>query len=401
MTEQAVKENGGVSRRSFLKGLATVGAGVAFISPALKMAKADSYGTFSAIDLSEAQLIEMQRKMLRIRWITRTMCDAGLTEEWLIARKPETHPVAGHEGTIIGAITALQPGDYQQGYHRSWGHAVGMGAEVKLIMAEAANMSTGLNKGYGGSLHLMDKEKGMLGEDGVVGPAVILGAGAAYGCRAKGEGQIVMGFMGEGTISTPYTWIAFHNATKHSLPYVGIVENNAYQGNKHFRYQSPLRNYTDIVAGLREKGMNSAIVDGMSALDVYSVTKAAVDRARAGDGPSLVECKCYRYYDHNKLTGVTPGTLGAWGLAYRSDREQAHWIAKDPVATHRRTLVAWDILSDAEADALEDEVIQECRDGLEFARTSPKPVSEDALKYVFMSPDDDPLPRQLATCPLY
>lgn len=399
-TEERV--NGGVSRRSFIKGLATAGASIAFLSAGLKSLKADPWGpAFGDVDLPDDKLIDMQRKMLRMRWFTRTMFDTYLTEKWVQDRRPECHPVAGHEATIIGAVAALNDNDWVQGYHRSWGHSIAKGASLNALAAEAINFTTGTNKGFGGSLHIMVKDLYMLGEDGVVGPAIILGAGAAYGVRAQGTGQIVMGFAGEGTIATPYTWIPLHEAAKHKLPWVLVIENNGYQGSKDWRVQSPMTNWIDIAAGLREVGMNTRVVDGMDILEVYSVAKEAVDRARAGDGPSIVECKCYRYYDHNSLTGAQPGRLGAWGLAYRSDRELMTWLAKDPCATFRRTLVAWGVLTEAQADALEQEVIQECKDAIEFAKNSPVPKPEDNLTTVFPSGDVKILPRQLADCPLY
>ncbi len=387
-----------ISRRSFIKTMAAAGVGATFFSNGLKMAQADSYGLFGALDLSKEQLIEMQRKMLQIRWYERTVIDSMLPGDREKFRCTTAHTACGHEAAIVGVCTALNKDDWVQGYHRSHGHAIAKGAEIRRVAAEITSKSTGTNKGYGGTMHIMQKDVGMLGEDGIVGPGGVLGAGAAFALRARGSKQVAVTFGGDGHAASPYFYIALHEATIFKLPFIYVIENNGWQVCNPFEGSTPMKNVADITKAL---GIPGTVVDGMSALNVYSVAKQAVARARAGEGPSLIEAKCYRYYDHSGTPGATPGTLGAFGLWYRPDREVKYWLAKDPIETHKRALINWGVFTEAEANELETSVKKEIADAFKFAAESPVPKPEDALKNVYVEDEGTVLPRQLPDCPLY
>lgn len=397
--------SGTLSRRYFLKGLAAAGAGAAFISSGLKMAKADPYGLFEASDLTEDQLIEMQRKMLQIRWYERTVADRMLTVRGF---RGYGHFACGQEGVVVGVCTALNADDYIVGTHRSHHHAIAKGADIPQLAAEITFKATGTNKGFGGSMHLLQRDVGMLGEDGVVGPGGVLGAGAAFGIKARGTQQVAVTFGGDAHLTSPYFQCAIHNAMKYQLPFIYVIENNGYQIAQAFRgpaymtmerrwgCSTYLDSHIEVAKGYRMPG---AVIDGMSALNVYSRMKESVDRARAGDGPSLIEAKCYRYYDHFGVAGARPGVMGSFGLGYRSDAELNNWLARDPVVMHRRTLVDLGVLSESGADDLEAEVKDEIAQAFQFADDSPVPNAEDGIKYVYR--EGLVAPRQLPECPLY
>lgn len=398
-------EKSGVSRRNFLKGLAAAGAGMAFISGGLKLVRADSYGPFEAAGLSDEQLIEMQRKMLQIRWYERTVADKMLTVRGF---RGYGHFACGQEGVAVGVCSALNKDDYILGTHRSHHHAIAKGADIPKLAAEITFKATGTNRGFGGSMHLLQRDVGMLGEDGVVGPGGVLGAGAAFGIKARGTRQVAVTFGGDAHLTSPYFQCALHNAMKYQLPFIYVIENNGYQIAQPFRgpaYMEPdrrwgcqtyLESHVEVARGYR---VPAATVDGMSVLTVYNRMKEAVDHARAGEGPALIEAKCYRYYDHFGVAGARPGVMGAFGLGYRADAELNHWLARDPIVIHRRTLIDLGVLTEADADQLEADVKDEIAEAFEFADESPVPNAEDGIKYVYR--EGLVSPRQLPECPLY
>ena len=400
------KKKGMVSRRSFLKGLAVTGAGIAFLSSGLKLAKADPYAPFDpAANLSNDQLIEMQRKMLQIRWYERTVADRMLTQRGF---RGYGHFACGQEAVAVGVCSALNKDDYIVGCHRSHHHAVAKGADLAKLAAEITFKATGTNQGYGGTMHLLQRDVGMLGEDGIVGPGGVLGAGAAFGIKARGTQQVAVTFGGDAHIASPYFPCALNNAMKFQLPFIYVIENNGYEVNAPFRgpaYMTTdrpwsaatyLESHAEIARGYH---VPAAVIDGMNVLEVYNRMKEAVDRARAGQGPSLIEAKCYRYYDHLGASGSKAGVLGAFGLSYRPDSEVRSWLARDPIEIHRQTLIAMQVLTEDDANQLEADVKNEIAQAFAFADQSPVPNAEDGLKYVYRQ--GLVAPRQLPECPLY
>jgi acetoin:2,6-dichlorophenolindophenol oxidoreductase subunit alpha len=389
----------GISRRGFLKTMAAVGVGAALASQAPRFASArDQLNA----ELTPEQLVDMQKMMLRIRWFDRTVGDRQLSGGY----RSYMHASCGHEGIAAGVNMALRRDDYVTGYHRSHHHTIGKGADLNRTAAEIEYKATGVNKGYGGSMHLMQKDVGMIGEDGIVGPGGIMAAGVAAAIKARGGDQVSVAYGGDAHFTTPYFALALHRAMQYQLPFIYVIEKNGYQTSKPVKGpgyltnglsgQSYLDSHTEISRGFR---MPSFTVDGMSAVEVYTVMKAAVDRARAGLGPSFVEAECYRYYDHFGVGGAKPGELGAFGRAYRSDREVRHWLAKDPIVLHRRYMIDLGIQTEAEADELEEEMKAEVAAAFKFADDSPVPDARDGLKLVYVK--GTVLPRQLPECPLY
>src|SRR5690606_19586313 len=169
-------------------------------------------------------------------------------------------------------------------------------------------------------------------------------------------------------------------AALYKLPMIAVVENNGYQVSSSQHHTNSLVNLHQFGAGLE---IAHEAVNGMDVMAVYAVTRRAVERARAGEGPTLIETKTYRFYDHAGLAGAKPGQLGAFGLPYRSDAEVNAWIAEDPLPKLRKQMVMNNVFTEEEADAMEAEVKQLVADSIEFARQSPLPQQDAALQHVF------------------
>jgi len=395
--ENEKKDGGGFSRRDFLKSLAATGAGIAFFSSGVKLAKAVGLEreVYWAGELSKEQLLDMYDKMLKIRWFDRTVIDLMQTKKGF---RGYAHAYCGEEAVSVGACSALTKDDWMIGYHRSHGHGIAKGADVKKMVAEIIFKAAGTNKGYGGSMHIMQKDVGMMGEDGVVGPGAAMAAGAAAALKARGKGQVALCFGGDAHATTPYFHIALNESATHRLPFIYVIENNQYLDarGQHISECINVRDIADMAAAYNIPGH---VVDGQDVLEVYNATKGAVDRAQAGDGPTLIEAKTYRYYDHFGARGAKPGVMGAFGLGYRSDREVRSWMARDPIVKHRRTLISWGMLTEVEADEFEAKVKKEIEEAFEWADKQPVPKAEDGVKNVFV--EGTVLPRQLADCPLW
>jgi len=387
-----------ITRRSFLGSMVAAGVGTAFLSPA-RSAKGDGWVQFSdGGDLTDQQLIEAYRRMLTIRWYDREVFDRNLTKRgYMTGTLPHGSP--GEEAIGVAVGFALKRTDWIVGTHRPHAHALGKGADLKATTAEILFRQGGTNKACGGTMHLCQKDVGMLGEDGIVGSSSLIGPGAAFGALANGKGEVVVAFTGDGAMSSQHVYTGLTNASRLKLPYICILENNGYASTVGTPQMSNphLSEFTSIPRGLN---VPAYTVDGQDFIAVYALVKQAVDRARAGEGPTFIEAKTYRYYDHNGVAGVKPGVLGAFGLSYRPDREVRHWIDRDPIAILRRTLVTWGVLEDAAAAKIEDEVRKEVADTYDWAEKLPNPQPEAGMAMVFRS-GPPILPRQLASCPLY
>jgi len=360
------------------------------------MAKADSYREFDAQDLSNEKLLDMYTKMLKIRWYDRTCMDRALTVPNF--RATGCHWSPGQEGVSVGIMSCLNKDDWMAGNHRSHGHALAKGADLWKMAAEITTKAAGTNSGFGGTMHIMTQEVGMLGEDGVVGPGAGYAAGAAYAIRARGTKQVVVAFGGDAHMVTPYFNMACHNAARFKLPFIYVIEANGYQINTPFEISTHLKSATAITKAYEFPGVT---VDGQSCLNVYSVMKTAVERARAGEGPTLIEAKTYRYYAHNGVAGAKAGRLGAFDLPYRSNKELLFWLNKDPIEIHKNTLVSWGVVTKDRAEEINLQVKKEVEDAFDWADTQPVPKAEDATKYAFAKVEPYVLPRQLGNCPLY
>ena len=365
----------GVSRRSFVKGLGALGAGTTFFSGAAKQARAQ-YGSNYVDGLSAEQLTAMYTDMLKIRlWETKVkdlILEGGF--------RGVAHLYVGEEAVAVGVCHALRKDDYIASTHRGHGHLIAKGGDLGRMLAEITHKATGYCKGYGGSLHITDVSLGILGMNGIVGASHLLAAGAAYGIKVKGTDQVAVSFGGDGSIQGPFFTSAANSAATWKLPWIGVIENNGFQI---WVRATNVFGIVDLARRADGYGIEGRVVDGNDVLSVYNVAKHAIAKARAGGGPTLIECKTYRWYDHYGAGGAKIGVDGAFGLGYRSDRELRDWMAKDPIARFRQFLVNEAVLTAGRADEILAEVRQAVEDAAKFAEAQPVPKPEDGLLNVF------------------
>ena len=376
------------SRRTFLKGVAGAGAAVSLLHGAI--ARAEGELGYWAKDLSNDRLVQMLTDICRIRWHERTMADKMLTDP---KYRGYDHFYAGQEAVAVGVCAALvnkggvMKADLVYSSHRSTGHAIAKGVDMKKMAAENDFRATGINKGYGGEMHLSDPECGFIGADGMIGPGPILATGSAFAIKARGSKQVVVVFAGDGTYATPHFHSALNNAALLKLPFIYVLENNLYHQYAHYSYSCPMK---DIADAAGPYGIPGVVVDGQAVMQVYNATRTAVERARAGEGPTLIEAKTYRYYNHWGAPGAKPGELGAFGYdplaisSFRPERELRSWMARDPCDITRNVLVSWGVLTMERAMAIEAAAKQEAIDAFAWADRQPFCKPEDGLKHVFV-----------------
>jgi len=295
-------------------------------------------------------LIEMYRRMLRIRCFEQEACDlvnAGAVQGGV-------HTSIGQEAAAVGPCMALRDSDYIAGTHRSHGHPIGKGAAMAPLVAELMGKKTGVCKGRGGSMHLADFSISSLGESGIVGAGMGLATGAALSAQLRRSGQVAVCFFGDGASNEGVFHETLNMAALWKLPVVFVCENNMYAATTPKRDSTALDNIADRAAAY---GIPGVVVDGQDAVAAYEVTAEAVEHARAGHGPSLIEAKTYRFREH------------AEGFAfpdnYRDKAEVERWKQRDPIHLHRERLLATGVLSAQQAVAIEAEVREELRRAVE------------------------------------
>jgi TPP-dependent pyruvate/acetoin dehydrogenase alpha subunit len=356
-----------VSRRTFIQSLSAIGVS--------RQAKAKSSQMY-VDDLSTRQLIAMYTNMLKIRLWETKIKDLGLKGGF----RGVAHLYVGEEAIAVGVCSALQKDDYIASTHRGHGHLIAKGGDMNLMLAEITHKATGYCRGYGGSLHITDMSLGILGMNGIVGASHLLGAGAAYGIKVKGTEQVVVSFGGDGSIQGSFFTSAANSAATYKLPWICVIENNQYQI---WVRCSDVYAVKDLARRADGYGIEGRVVDGNDVLAVYDVAKYAIEKARAGGGPTVIECKTYRWYDHYGFRGSKMGLDGAFGLGYRSDRELREWMANDPIPRFRRFLVNEKVITEQRANEILEEVEQAVEEAVRFAEAQPVPKSEDGLLNVF------------------
>ncbi|MDP6494106.1 MAG: thiamine pyrophosphate-dependent dehydrogenase E1 component subunit alpha, partial [Dehalococcoidia bacterium] len=277
----------------------------------------------------KGMLMEMLRKMLLIRYFDETASDMVQKGELVGA----VHAYIGEEAVAVGACAALRDDDYITGNHRSHGHPIAKGGDVQRAMAELLGKATGYCKGKGGSMHLADFSIGILGESGIVGSALPVAVGAAMGSKMQQTDRVVIAFFGDGSSNQGACHEAMNLAAIWKLPVIFLCENNQYAVTTHFNDTVAVKNISDRAAAYAMPGV---LVDGQDVVAMYEAVKEAVDRARAGQGPSLIEGKTYRYHDHSE--GIR--RIGALDRdPYRTDEEMEYWMGRDPITIHKELLI--------------------------------------------------------------
>jgi len=280
------------------------------------------------------------------------------------------HTYVGEEAVAVGVIGALNDDDYIASTHRGHGHLIAKGGDLNRMSAEIFFKETGYNKGYGGSMHITDMSKGIMGMNGIVGASFYMAAGAALRGMIRGTKQVGVAFFGGGAAASPYYFSAVRSCKNLDIPVIFVNENN-------FQYMSipvadtvPTKYVSDFTKGL---DLPHHLVDGNDIAAVYHATKQAVEWAHAGNGPSVIEALTYRWYDHSGFAGARIGQEGATGLPYRTDDEVRGWMTRDPIPRYRRWLVAKGLAEEDELARIEEEAQAAVDESVEFARNGADP----------------------------
>lgn len=308
-------------------------------------------------NLTVEEMIEIQRRMLRIRKF-----DERASKMVKRGHIPGTvHTSIGQEAQVVGSTFALADGDYMSGNHRSHGHPIGKGSPLGPLMAELVGKATGVCKGKGGSLHLADFAVGSLGESGIVGSSIPIATGAAMSSKVLDNGHVALAFFGDGAANQGVLYESMNLAGAWKLPMIFLCENNQYA------LSTPAKTVTSGVIAERAAGFGMPgirVENGQDVLAVYDAVKAAVDRARAGEGPSLVEVVTYRYNEHSEGLRLAND--------YRNAEERADWLSRDPVVLFREYLIEQGLTSQ-EMDQIDADVLAEVDAAVAFSDNSPYP----------------------------
>jgi TPP-dependent pyruvate/acetoin dehydrogenase alpha subunit len=344
--------------------------------PAEKIPAGPAADAFAALDKSKL-ITAYQRMVTSRKWETK-MKDLFLAGT--DALYGAFHMYIGEEAIANGVMTALNPDDYIVSTHRGHGHLVAKGGDLNKMSAEIFFKASGYDKGYGGSMHMTDLSKSILGMNGIVGASWYIAAGAAFGAVVRKSKQVAVAFGGDGAANSAYYFSAVRNAQNMKLPVIFVIENNMQQQGIAMATVTPTKTLADYTKGLN---VPSFFIDGNDITNVYATMKDAVDRARSGAGPTVIEALTFRWYDHAGTAGAKVGVDGAFGLPYRSDDAVRAWMGRDPIARYKTFLTDRNLATAAELTQIETDAQTVVDASIAFARSSPDPKPSDGLLNVY------------------
>ncbi len=336
--------------------------------------------------LGKERLIWMFTQMSRIREFEERVKRTFVEHPGVI--RGHAHLGDGAEASIVGSLTARQENDLVMPSYRCHGYPIVLGTDARRLMAEIYTRKDGICKGFGGSMHLADPAHHFVGTSGIIGQGIAHAAGAALTAQVKKTGQVVFSFFGDGSSKQGAFHETLNLAAVWKLPVVFVLENNFYQAYTHIRLED-----ANFMAGdpLSQKAKAYSIpgvtVDGTDPLAVYEAVGQAAERARAGQGPSLIESRFYRFTPHGNAITVPPvptqfqehEAIEVYGN--KAEFEAAR--ANDPIPKFRKALIARGAISAADADRIEAAARAEMDEVVKFALASPLPAPEDAVNYVW------------------
>jgi acetoin:2,6-dichlorophenolindophenol oxidoreductase subunit alpha len=336
--------------------------------------------------LDRDRLTWMFTQMMRIREFEERV--KRTFEEHPGVIRGHTHLADGAEASIVGSLAALRPDDQVLATYRCHGYPLVLGTDPKAMMAEIYGRKMGLCQGYGGSMHLTDVEHGFLGTSGIVGQGIPHATGAAYAAQIRGQGQVVLCFFGDGASKQGAFHESLNIASLWKLPVVYVMENNSY--NVHTRVEQEDANAAagePLAVKAQAFSMPGVTVDGGDPVAVHEQLSAAVERARSGEGPTLVESLVYRLSAHGNIIappGVPLHFPEHEAITTFGNREEYEAARRgDPVPRFRARLVTDGTLSAEEADAIAESVRKEMQEAVTFGLGSPLPAPEAAVNYVY------------------
>ena len=325
------------------------------------------------MDINKDLLVLMLERMWLIRNFELKVMEVHSAGEFAAA----AHPYIGEEAVAVGSCLALKDTDYIAGNHRSHGHPIAKGGDINRAMAELYGKVDGYCKGKGGSMHLADFSIGILGESGIVGSSVPVAAGAALASKIDGDDFVSMVFFGDGASNQGACHESMNLASVWNLPVIFLCENNQFAVTTSFKDTVAVDHVSDRASAYNMPGV---LVDGQDCIAMYEATVQAVERARKGEGPTLIEGLTYRYEEHSLGLGrVRRGE-------YRSEQDIEEWKKRDPIYIHQDRLVSQGILSANDCKKIEEDTMKRCEEAVEFARNSEFPKPEEAFEDMWANP---------------
>ncbi len=316
-----------------------------------------------AMDIPKATLLSMYEMMLRIRKV----------EEKIVAVYPEqemrcpTHLSIGEEAAAVGVCAALRPDDYIFSTHRCHAHYLAKGGDIRRMFAELYGKKTGCTGGKGGSMHLTDESAGMMGTSAIVGASIPLAVGAALAFNMQGSERIAVTFFGDAGVEQGIFHESLNFAALRRLPVIFVCENNFYAT------QSPIANRQALDNIFRRSeiyGIPGERLDGNDVLAVYLATEKAIQRCRQGEGPTLLECRTYRWREH-------VGPNYDWDMGYRTKAEVEEWMVKDPVESWKKRLIKAKLTNEANLGSMVARIDEEIESAFALAKNDLVP--DDAV----------------------
>jgi len=315
--------------------------------------------------ISQDQLLELYRKMATIRRFEDRLYNLFLQG----AVQGTLHQYQGQEAVAVGVCSTLTKSDLIFSTHRPVGHGIAKGMSLKGIAAELMGKKPGCAGGKGGQMHLTEVSVGMMPSNAIVGANIPIATGAALGFKLRDEDRVAVSFFGDGAANIGTFHEGINMAAVKDASVIFICENNQYAASTHISLATKIENIADRAACY---GIPGVVVDGMDVLEVRSASHEAVERARNGFGPTLIEAKTYRYMGHSR---GDPGK-------YRSEDELAGWRARDPITQFREHLLAEGIKGQI-LDSIEQQVEAEVQEAVEFALQAPEPDPTETYTHVY------------------
>ena len=320
-------------------------------------------------DISKKMLIHLYKLMLRIRRFEEKIVDVYCDQDM----KTPVHLYIGQEAVAVGVCANLKSEDYVFSTHRSHGHYLAKGGDMRGLMAELYGRKTGCSRGKGGSMHVVDPEVGVCGSTAIVGGNIPLSVGAALASAMQKKKRVAVSFFGDGAADEGAFHESLNFAALKKLPVVFVCENNFYATHSH---QSKRQPHDHIYKLARFYLMPGVRVDGNDVAKVFSAAQEAVKRARRGHGPTLIECRTFRWKGH-------VGPECDIKLGYRKQEELDAWVKKCPVRRFERKLLKEGIVRKAQVDRITREIDGEVHDAYLFGKRSPAPDVNELLEDVW------------------
>jgi pyruvate dehydrogenase E1 component alpha subunit len=312
-------------------------------------------------------LLDLYRKMVQLREFELKVQDLyrrGILPGFV-------HLYIGEEAVATGVCFNLEPHDLVYSTHRGHGHALAKGVPGREVFAELWEKTTGSSGGRGGSMHMYAPEYGFMGTNGIVGAGIPLATGAALSAKLRKSGQVVVTFFGDGAVNSGSFHEGLNFGAVWNLPVIYVCENNLYATEMAFRRATKITSVQSRAAAYKMPGVE---VDGSDVTAVYETAKEAINRARSGEGPTLIEAKTYRFVGHHE---------GDPRTGYRTGEEVEEWKSRDPIKTLREKLLNSEVAMPGSIKQIEEEVQHWLDGAVQFAKESPEPSPSTVLDHVF------------------